>query len=78
VQHLARDEVEEACAVTDGQQRLGLVEAHRGSQAAVQLDDGCVRQRLARFVGVDLTSASRTGSCIGSMSSSAMVPVAPR
>ena len=55
VQHLARDHVEEGQPAAHAQQRLGAVHAHRGAQAAVELDDGGGADR----VGGDLRRRPR-------------------
>lgn len=47
-QYLLRGEVEEAVVALHRQERLGLVEAHRGAQTAVQLEHHGLREvRLA-------------------------------
>jgi hypothetical protein len=59
-QHLARDQVEEARAIAHRQQRLGALEAHRGPQPAVELEDNralqqfCARLRAQRTGGAEL------------------------
>mmetsp|Transcript_50795 Transcript_50795/g.151994 ORF Transcript_50795/g.151994 Transcript_50795/m.151994 type:complete len:256 (-) Transcript_50795:67-834(-) len=44
--NLLGDEVQEAVAAGDRQERLGLVQAHAGSQAAVELQDDSLLQQL--------------------------------
>ena len=39
VEDLAGDEVEEGEVVFDGDERLGLIEAHAGAESAVEFDD---------------------------------------
>ncbi len=53
VQHLAGDEVEEGEAVFHGEQGLCLVEAHAGSQAAVEFENDGLRQRALTSGAVD-------------------------
>ena len=53
VQHLAADDVEEAHPLAHAQQRLGAVHAHRGAEAAVELDDGGGADRGLRGLVVD-------------------------
>ena len=45
-EHLAGDDVEEGQPVADLEQRLGPVQAHRGAQAAVELDTTVPAERL--------------------------------
>ena len=50
VQHLAGDDVEEAQPAAHAEQRLGALHAHRGAEAAVELDDRGPADRLGRDV----------------------------
>ena len=59
VQHLPGDDVEEAQAAAHAQQRLGAVHAHRGAEAAVELDDRGPADRLGRDVVADLDVGQR-------------------
>ena len=57
-QRLADDELQERATLASFEQRLGLLQAHRGRQAAVELDH---RQALERRPGVDLGQCCELG-----------------
>ena len=59
VEHLAGDDVEEREPAAHAEQRLGAVHAHRGAEAAVELDDGGAPDRGGGVVGADLDVAQR-------------------
>ena len=53
-EHLQGDDVEEGQAVPDLERRLRAGHAHAGAEAAVELDDGGLRQRRAGLLVGDL------------------------
>ena len=59
VQHLPRDDVEERQPAAHAQQRLGALHAHRGAEAAVELDHRRRADRLGGVVVGDLDVAQR-------------------
>ena len=59
VQHLPGDHVEEGHALAHAEQGLGPVHAHRGAEAAVELDHRRRAQRRGAVVVVDLDVARR-------------------
>ena len=74
VQHLAGDDVEEGQAAAHAEQRLGPVHAHRGAEAAVELDH---RGRADRVGGGRRSSTSTSASdsmSSGSIELSAIMP----
>ncbi len=74
---LLDDDVQEGAAVPHGQQGLRTVQPHRGPEAAVEIDDDQLVERLLRLLGVDVDGIQRGGSRYGSMVSSGMDPVTP-
>jgi len=62
VAHLPHDEVQEALAVPDGEQRLGAVHAHGGAEPAVELDDRGLCEGVAGCFVVDRDAGQRVWS----------------